>query len=66
MNEKLAKLAYQFANLIDDKEIDKRWYDLDNKARWFDFAFEAIPLISALCFSLLPLCRGNHRRVRFY
>ena len=47
MNEKLAKLAYQFANLIDDKEIDRRWDDLDNKGRWFDFAEEAIPLISA-------------------
>lgn len=47
MNEKLAKLAYQFANLIDDKEIDKKWFDLANRERWFCFAEEAIPLISA-------------------
>ena len=47
MNEDLAKLAYQFANLIDDKEIDKQWHDLDNRERWLDFAEVALPLISA-------------------
>ena len=47
MNEDLAKLAYQFANLIDDKEIDKQWHDLDNREWWLDFAEVAIPLISA-------------------
>ena len=43
--EKVAKLAYQFAELIDDKEIDGRWYNLDNREQWFDFAEVAIPII---------------------
>ena len=36
--EQIAKLVYQFSELIDDKEIDKRWYELANKERWFDCA----------------------------
>ena len=43
--ERVAKLAYQFANLIDDKEIDKHWYELANREKWFDFAETAIPII---------------------
>ncbi len=43
--EKVAKLAYQYANLVDDKEIDKRWYELANREKWFYFAEEAIPII---------------------
>ncbi len=38
MKEKIAKLMYQFANLIDDKEIDGHWEKLteNEKARFYE------------------------------
>lgn len=47
LEERIAKLAYQYANLIDDKEIDQRWFELNNRERWFDFAEKAISIIKA-------------------
>lgn len=47
LKERIAKLAYQYANLIDDKKIDQCWFVLKNRERWFYFAEEAISIIKA-------------------
>lgn len=38
MKEEIAKLMYQYANLIDDKDIDSRWNGLteNEKARFYE------------------------------
>ena len=38
MKEEIAKLIYQYANLIDDKYIDNRWDSLteNEKARFYE------------------------------
>ena len=36
MSETIAKLVYQYANLIDNKDIDQKWYELPGRERWFD------------------------------
>lgn len=40
MSEKNAKTIYQFANLIDDKQIDEKWAALteNEKARFYECA----------------------------
>lgn len=35
---RIAKLNYQYAYLIGDKDIDRLWYELLNRERWFDSA----------------------------
>ena len=43
--EKIAKLAFQCAFLIDDKDIDRRWKEHKDKARWYYLADELLALI---------------------
>lgn len=45
IKETIAKLAYQYAKFIDDKDINQRWHELENKEFWFDFAENAISII---------------------
>jgi len=41
--EEVAKLSYQFANLIDDKNIDERWAKEKSKDRWYELARQLSP-----------------------
>ena len=45
--EKIAKLAYQYAYLVDDKKIDKIWEGLSEcqTNRFYEYAKTAIPII---------------------
>ena len=36
--EKIARLGFQYSELIDDKYIKDRWYHLANKEKWLDMA----------------------------
>ena len=38
LRERIAKSNFQYAYLIDDKDIYKEWYELRNRERWFDSA----------------------------
>ena len=43
--EKVARMAFQFAFLIDDKDIDRRWLDHKDKHRWYDLADQILARI---------------------
>lgn len=44
IREAMAKNCYQYAYLIDDKNIEKRWKLLRNKERWLDCADQILSL----------------------
>jgi len=44
VREQIAKLGYQYSELIDDKDIDKRWYNLLTREKWFDMADQILSL----------------------
>ena len=43
--ERLAKGAFQYAFLIGDKDIDRRWLEHEDKNRWYYLADEIIALL---------------------
>ena len=43
--EKIAKLGFQYSELIDDKDIEERWYNLHNQEKWFYMANQIIALL---------------------
>ena len=47
MKEKVAKVMFQFAYLIDDKDIDSRWArtSSNEKARFYGCAEVVIPMV---------------------
>ncbi len=47
MREKVAKIMFQFAFLVDDKDIDARWAraSSNDKARFYHCAEVVIPIV---------------------
>jgi hypothetical protein len=45
--EQIAKTCYQYAKLIDDKDIKVMWFNLDDRQRWFDCAKEVLAIANS-------------------
>ena len=42
--ERIAKTCYQYAHLIDDKDINSVWYKVADRQKWFDCAKEILAI----------------------